>query len=172
MNLTKNQIYIISSVIIIAVIYFMFFRKKTTSSTANKMAMPPADTQTDPNPGESGYYGSQFGWNAGTDPLYTSFDQAMGSVDGNMSNSVAGMMESNYAANDVNESNYKNEPWRVPMPKEIENPTETLAKIGNCFVKKIGFPSDSKGPASQFNCPVTRFEWALFTNCLKSQNVG
>ena len=137
MNLTKNQIYIISSVIIIAVIYFMFFRKKTTSSTANKMAMPPANTQTDPNPGESGYYGSQFGWNAGTDPLYTSFDQAMGSVDGNMSNSVAGIMESNYkanalstnkytnknavyspyAANDVNESNYNiNHPWTFPTP--------------------------------------------------------
>jgi hypothetical protein len=144
MNLTKNQIYIISSVIIIAVIYFMFFRKKTTSSTANKMAMPPAGTQTDPNPGESGYYGSQFGWNDGTNPLYTSFDQAMGSVDGNESNSVAGMMESNYkanalypkytnkdaplhsnyAANDVNESNYNiNHPWTFPLPG-TDNPSK------------------------------------------------
>jgi hypothetical protein len=99
MNLTKNQIYIISSVIIIAVVYFMFFRKKKTPNVAAKMVTPPpANTETDPNPGESGYYGNQFGWNAGTNPLYTSFNQAMGSVDGNMSNSVAGIMESNYNA--------------------------------------------------------------------------
>jgi hypothetical protein len=83
MNLTKNQIYIISSVIIIAVIYFMFFRKKTTSLQAAKMATPPA------TPGESNWFGENWGWNGG--PGLISEHEALVSASGPASNSVAGL---------------------------------------------------------------------------------
>ena len=81
MNLTKNQIYIISAVILAVVVYFMFFRKKgTTSTDANKMTMPPAA-------GESNWM-----------PQYPSQAALLGSMRMDASNSVAGMLgQSNYA---------------------------------------------------------------------------
>jgi len=50
MNLTKNQIYIISAVVIAVIVWFVFFRKKTA-----KIAMAPAPA---PAPAESNWNGA------------------------------------------------------------------------------------------------------------------
>lgn len=82
MNLTKNQIYIISAVILAVIVYFMFFRKKgTTSMDAQKMVAPPAA------PAESNWT-----------PSYPSQAALLDSMRMGPSNSVAGMLgQSNYA---------------------------------------------------------------------------
>lgn len=63
MNLTKNQIYIISTIVILVVAWFLFFRKKPASKIAAKMATPPATPPTTPAaPAESGFGGWAGGW--------------------------------------------------------------------------------------------------------------
>ena len=89
LNLTKNQIYIISAIIAIVIVYFMFFRKKKT---------------------ESNYYGDNWGWKTG--PQSRSREQAMRTATGSIYDSVAGTMESNYSQDELTggapnfESNY------------------------------------------------------------------
>ena len=111
LNLTKNQIYIISAIILGIIVYFMFFRKKTKTST------------------ESNYYGDNWGWQTGPQPRTR--EEAMRTATGTIYDSVAGTMESgydqdqltggapnfesNYSANQLskngqrNESNYSQE---------------------------------------------------------------
>lgn len=83
MNLTKNQIYIISAVILAVIVYFMFFRKKgTTSMDAQKMVAPPAAASAESN------------WM----PSYPSQAALLSSMRMGPGNSVAGMLnQSNYA---------------------------------------------------------------------------
>lgn len=52
MNLTKNQIYIISSIVILVVAYYLFFRKKPVKMMAAKTPQTPPAT-----PSESGWAG-------------------------------------------------------------------------------------------------------------------
>jgi hypothetical protein len=82
MNLTKNQIYIISAVILAVIVYFMFFRNKgTTSADANKMVTPPMAS-------------AESNWM----PSYPSQSSLMSSMRMGPGNSVAGMLgQSNYA---------------------------------------------------------------------------
>lgn len=67
MNLTKNQIYIVSAIVILVVAYFLFFRKKGNAEMAAKMATPPAPTPpatgTPAEGAESGWSGA-YGYNS------------------------------------------------------------------------------------------------------------
>ena len=78
MNLTKNQIYIISAVVIAVIVWFVFFRKKTA-----KIAMAPVKPAA--TPAESNWNGA---W------AYTP-EAAMRQATGTVDNSQAGTM-SNY----------------------------------------------------------------------------
>lgn len=70
MNLTKNQIYIISAIVILVVAYFLFFKKKGNAQAAAKMATPPpppAPPAEAEAPAESGYgfgYGNAYEYNS------------------------------------------------------------------------------------------------------------
>ena len=84
MNLTKNQIYIISAVVIAVIVYFVFFRKKTRTITATATSTP----------AESGYYGETWGWGTGAQEITP--EMAMRSMSGPAGNSVVSTMESNF----------------------------------------------------------------------------
>lgn len=68
MNLTKNQIYIISAIVILVVAYFLFFKKKGNAQAAAKMATPPPPPAPPAEaPAESGYgfgYGNAYEYNS------------------------------------------------------------------------------------------------------------
>lgn len=59
MNLTKNQIYIISSIVILVVAYYLFFRKKPAKPMA-KIMMPSTPPSTPATPAESGWAGQWY----------------------------------------------------------------------------------------------------------------
>ena len=87
MNLTKNQkIYIISALVIAVIVYFVFFKKKAPKVVA--LVTPPAPPA--PQPGESGYFGDNWGWGSG--PQEITPNMAMASMSGPAGNSVAGVM--------------------------------------------------------------------------------
>lgn len=126
MNLTKNQIYIISAVVIIAVIYFMFFRKKKTPAIA--MA---------PKTGESGFFGEDWGW--GTGPQTITPAEAIYSMSGPAGNSVAGTMESGFDVRTGlvdNNGRYGNNDW----PSNPMSQTGMFRKVQN---------SPNAGPSPQ-----------------------
>ena len=111
MNLTKNQIYIISAVVIAVIVYFMFFRKKKATTV---IVAPPAKS-------ESGYFGEQ--WNWGTGPQEVNKADAMASMSGPAGNSVAGLMESNYVA--------KANAWPKTMESNFNAATPEMRKVGS-----------------------------------------
>ena len=76
MNLTKNQIYIISAIVILVVAYFLFFKKKGNAQLASKMATPPPPPAEAPAGSESGYAGI---WNGGYE--YNSMPALSGGFD-------------------------------------------------------------------------------------------
>ena len=129
MNLTKNQIYIISAVVIIAVIYFMFFRKKKTPAIA--MA---------PKTGESGFFGEDWGW--GTGPQTITPAEAIYSMSGPAGNSVAGTMESGFNVRTglVDNGRYGANAW----PSNPMSQTGMFGKVQN---------SPNAGPSPQMNNP-------------------
>jgi hypothetical protein len=131
MNLTKNQIYIISAVVIITVVYFMFFKKKTVVVVA-----PPA-----PKPGESNYFGEDWGWGSG--PQQITRAEALYSLSNPAGNSVAGLMESGFD----------------PTTGLVDNgrfganafPSNSISQKAGMFGKLYSSPN--AGPSPQMNNP-------------------
>lgn len=117
MNLTKNQIYIISAVIIAVIVYFMFFKKKKVTIVSSPAAKP----------GESGYFGEDWGW--GTGPQAISRAEAIYSMSGPAGNSVAGTMESGFnPATGLVENGRQNNPWPT---NAISQKTGLAGKVYN-----------------------------------------
>ena len=132
MNLTKNQIYIISAVVIITVVYFMFFKKKTAK------------------PGESNYFGEDWGWGSG--PQEITRAEALYSLSNPDGNSVAGLMESGFDPTTglVDNGRFGANAW----------PSNSISQKAGMFGKLYNSPN--AGPGPEMNNPWPRVRESNF----------